>query len=51
MAARVADGSERERLWTEITTFHPRYAAYQRRTTREIPVVLLLPAADRPDDG
>ena len=51
MAARVADGAERERLWTEITTFHPRYAAYQRRTTREIPVVLLLPAADRPDDG
>jgi deazaflavin-dependent oxidoreductase (nitroreductase family) len=51
MLARVADGAERERLWTEITTFHPRYAAYQRRTTREIPVVLLLPAADRPDDG
>ena len=42
MVARVADGAERERLWTEITTFHPRYAAYQRRTTREIPVVLLL---------
>jgi len=51
MLARVADGAERERLWTEITTYHPRYAAYQRRTTREIPVVLLLPAADRPDDG
>ena len=41
-----ASGSGRE-----ITTFHPRYAAYQRRTSREIPVVLLRPAADRPDDG
>jgi len=34
-----------------ITTFHPRYAAYQRRTSREIPVVLLLPAADGPGVG
>jgi deazaflavin-dependent oxidoreductase (nitroreductase family) len=44
MTAHVADAAERERLWTEITTFHPRYAAYQRRTSREIPVVLLRPA-------
>jgi deazaflavin-dependent oxidoreductase (nitroreductase family) len=51
MVARVAEGAERERLWTEITTFHPRYATYQRRTSREIPVVVLRPAADRPDDG
>ena len=44
MTARVADAAERERLWAEITRFHPRYAAYQRRTSREIPVVLLRPA-------
>jgi deazaflavin-dependent oxidoreductase (nitroreductase family) len=43
MTAHVADAAERERLWEEITTFHPRYAAYQRRTSREIPVVLLCP--------
>lgn len=43
MIARVAEGAERERLWKEITTHHPRYAAYQRRTSREIPVVLLVP--------
>jgi deazaflavin-dependent oxidoreductase (nitroreductase family) len=46
MVARVADDAERERLWTQITRFHPRYAAYQRRTPREIPVVLLSPTAD-----
>ena len=44
MTAHVADAADRERLWTEITRFHPRYAAYQRRTSREIPVVLLRPA-------
>jgi deazaflavin-dependent oxidoreductase (nitroreductase family) len=43
MLARIAEGAERERLWTEITAFHPRYAGYQRRTAREIPVVLLVP--------
>jgi deazaflavin-dependent oxidoreductase (nitroreductase family) len=43
MTAHVADAAERERLWTEIAASHPRYAAYQRRTSREIPVVLLRP--------
>jgi deazaflavin-dependent oxidoreductase (nitroreductase family) len=46
MVARVAEGAERERLWTQITAFHPRYAAYQRRTSREIPVVLLSPTTE-----
>ena len=45
MRARVAERAERERLWEEITAFHPRYAGYQRRTSREFPVVLLLPIA------
>ena len=44
MLARIADGPDRERLWRQITTTNPRYAAYQRRTSREIPVVLLDPA-------
>lgn len=43
MVARIAEGPERERLWREITTGYPRYAAYQQRTAREIPVVLLEP--------
>lgn len=44
MLARIAEGAERERLWRRITTTNPRYAGYQRRTSREIPVVVLEPA-------
>jgi deazaflavin-dependent oxidoreductase (nitroreductase family) len=44
MLARIAAGPERGRLWARITTTNPRYAAYQRRTSREIPVVVLDPA-------
>ena len=43
MSARVARSAERDRLWRQITSTNPRYAAYQRRTAREIPVVLLDP--------
>jgi deazaflavin-dependent oxidoreductase (nitroreductase family) len=39
--ARQADAQERPALWARITTLYPNFAAYQRRTTREIPVVLL----------
>ena len=49
MTAHVADAAERERLWKEITASHPRYAAYQRRTSREIPVVLLRRRQLEPD--
>jgi deazaflavin-dependent oxidoreductase (nitroreductase family) len=43
MRARVADADERARLWPIITSDHDNYAAYQRKTDREIPVVLLEP--------
>ncbi|MDM7829925.1 nitroreductase/quinone reductase family protein [Cellulomonas edaphi] len=46
MLARVADADERARLWPAITAGSPHYAAYQQRTTREIPVVLLEQAHD-----
>jgi deazaflavin-dependent oxidoreductase (nitroreductase family) len=39
--ARVADADERTRLWPLVTSRQPRYAGYQRRTSREIPLVLL----------
>ena len=45
MRARVASASERARLWPIITEQHRNYAGYQRRTDREIPLVLLEPAA------
>jgi deazaflavin-dependent oxidoreductase (nitroreductase family) len=42
--AEVADADERARLWPLITADHDNYAGYQRKTDREIPVVVLRPA-------
>jgi deazaflavin-dependent oxidoreductase (nitroreductase family) len=41
--AEKATGAERERIWTKIKSRHSVYRDYERRTTREIPVVLLHP--------
>ncbi len=41
--AREATDSERERLWARLVEVWPDYAAYQRRTERRIPVVILEP--------
>lgn len=43
-SASVADPATRQRLWPELVRVAPYYARYQRRTTREIPLVLLHPA-------
>jgi deazaflavin-dependent oxidoreductase (nitroreductase family) len=43
MHARIADTDERARLWPAITAEHANYAGYQKKTDREIPVVLLEP--------
>jgi deazaflavin-dependent oxidoreductase (nitroreductase family) len=45
MRARVATAEERERLWPEVVAGYSGYAAYQRKTEREIPLVLLEPVA------
>ena len=42
--AQVATAEERARLWPLLTAKHTNYAAYQRKTDREIPLVLLRPA-------
>lgn len=39
--ARTATGAEREALWQQALGFWPPYADYQKKTTREIPVVVL----------
>jgi deazaflavin-dependent oxidoreductase (nitroreductase family) len=39
--ARTAEGEERERLWRLANGVWPHYDAYQRRTERTIPVVVL----------
>jgi deazaflavin-dependent oxidoreductase (nitroreductase family) len=41
--ARVADAQERKRLWPLMLKVYGGYADYQRRTEREIPVVILEP--------
>jgi deazaflavin-dependent oxidoreductase (nitroreductase family) len=43
VVARNAAGDERDRLWAEVTARAPGYLEYERRTTREIPVVILQP--------
>ena len=43
MTARVATPEERAELWPEITQKYRNYAGYQRKTDREIPLVLLEP--------
>lgn len=43
MRGRVATAEERAELWPRVTRDHANYAGYQRRTEREIPLVLLEP--------
>jgi len=45
MVARVASEEERARLWPLVIADHDNYAGYQKKTDREIPLVLLEPAA------
>ena len=45
VTARELSGTDRDRLWAQVVARDPSYAEYQRRTTRQIPVVAL----ERPD--
>ena len=40
MRARTASPEEKAELWPQITSAYKGYAGYQKRTTREIPVVI-----------
>jgi deazaflavin-dependent oxidoreductase (nitroreductase family) len=54
MRARIAEGTERARLWTQVVGQYPSCVDYQQRTTRLIPVVVLEPMAagiDSPGGG
>ena len=46
MIAEIADADKRARIWPIIASKHRNYAGYQRKTDREIPLVLLRPAGD-----
>ena len=39
--ARVATGKEREHLWEQMAQLAPPYRDYQKKTKRELPVVVL----------
>lgn len=43
MTARAADADEKAELWPRIVADHDNYAGYQRKTERDIPVVVLEP--------
>jgi deazaflavin-dependent oxidoreductase (nitroreductase family) len=45
VVARTVTGDEREPLWRRAVAIYPAYATYQRRTERELPVVVLEPTA------
>lgn len=47
MTARITEGDERADLWERLTAAHDNYAGYQRRTDREIPVVVLSAAGSQ----
>lgn len=39
--ARIADAAERAVLWPRVTSRYRNYAGYQKKTSREIPLVIL----------
>lgn len=43
MEATILGGDERAGLWARVTALEPRYADYQSRTEREIPLIVLNP--------
>ena len=47
VAAHKATPQEKEKLWPEFIRSHPNYTEYQKKTTREIPVVILRPMGSK----
>ena len=41
MFATILEGDERESLWNQIVVDFPNYGAYQEKTNREIPIIVL----------
>ena len=44
MIAQTAEGDERARFWARAVREYPAYEDYQRKTNRQIPIVILRPA-------
>jgi deazaflavin-dependent oxidoreductase (nitroreductase family) len=45
VTAEQLQGTERDEAWRQITTAAPRFAQYQEKTDRELPVIRLVPRA------
>ena len=45
---REPSGDERKKIWDFMADLYPPYTAYQASTDREIPIVMLKPAAEAP---
>jgi deazaflavin-dependent oxidoreductase (nitroreductase family) len=45
LRARVADGEEKAAMWPTIVASYKGYAGYQKRTQRDIPVIVCEPSA------
>jgi deazaflavin-dependent oxidoreductase (nitroreductase family) len=43
LRARVTEGAERDRIWAAHKTDNPGFADYEKKTTRQIPVIILEP--------
>jgi len=43
VVARVAEGDEREQIWSAHKAANPGFAEYERKTARQIPVIILEP--------
>jgi F420H(2)-dependent quinone reductase len=46
MVASTAQGDERAQLWARFTAAYPGFLGYQRKTSRELPVVVLRPRTE-----
>jgi deazaflavin-dependent oxidoreductase (nitroreductase family) len=40
VTARLAEGAERDRLWTQMAAIYPPYNDYQAKTSRPIPIFI-----------
>src|SRR2546421_5795448 len=43
--ARVAEGAQREKIWSRQQAVMPGFAGYETKTTRQIPVIILEPVS------
>jgi len=47
VTAEIAGAEKKTELWTRLVEVAPNFAGYQKRTSREIPMVILHPAEER----